>query len=66
MKLQVVYDNFEEIVMKSNADVMLEIYAPWCGHCKAGASCGWQAVIQKVFSASGACWIVLRSLTSFY
>ena len=26
---------FEEIVMDSTKDVMIELYAPWCGHCKA-------------------------------
>lgn len=27
-------DNWEEIVMSSKKDVMVEYYAPWCGHCK--------------------------------
>lgn len=27
-------DNFEEKVTASSGDVMLEFYAPWCGHCK--------------------------------
>ena len=26
--------NFSEEVLKSNKHVLLEIYAPWCGHCK--------------------------------
>eukprot|EP01067_Filipodium_phascolosomae_P009357 Filipodium_phascolosomae@DN833_c0_g2_i1.p1 len=30
----VVGKNFEEMVMKSDKDVLLEVYAPWCGHCK--------------------------------
>ncbi|XP_023522947.1 protein disulfide isomerase-like 1-4 isoform X3 [Cucurbita pepo subsp. pepo] len=31
----VVGDNFNEIVLDESKDVLLEIYAPWCGHCQA-------------------------------
>ncbi|PHJ14645.1 protein disulfide-isomerase-like, partial [Cystoisospora suis] len=30
----VVRDTFEDMVLKSDKDVLLEVYAPWCGHCK--------------------------------
>ncbi|CAN0898777.1 Protein disulfide isomerase-like 1-4 [Linum grandiflorum] len=30
----VVGDNFADIVLDESKDVLLEIYAPWCGHCQ--------------------------------
>jgi len=30
----VVGDNLEKVVFQPDKDVLLEIYAPWCGHCK--------------------------------
>ncbi|KAL9252462.1 disulfide isomerase-like 1-4-like protein [Drosera capensis] len=30
----VVGKNFDEIVLDESKDVLLEIYAPWCGHCQ--------------------------------
>ncbi|KAJ3679798.1 hypothetical protein LUZ60_016076 [Juncus effusus] len=30
----VVGNNFDEIVLDESKDVLLEVYAPWCGHCQ--------------------------------
>jgi len=30
----VVAKNFDEVVLNNDKDVLLEFYAPWCGHCK--------------------------------
>jgi len=32
--VEVVYDNFQSVVLDSDYDVVLEVYAPWCGHCR--------------------------------
>ena len=32
--MKVVGKNIDEMVMNSDADIFLKMYAPWCGHCK--------------------------------
>ncbi|GAA0141037.1 chaperone [Lithospermum erythrorhizon] len=39
-------DNFDQIVLDETKDVLVEFYAPWCGHCKSLAP-----IYEKVASA---------------
>ncbi|KAL2941141.1 putative protein disulfide-isomerase A6 [Bienertia sinuspersici] len=39
-------DNFEDVVMDKSKDVLVEFYAPWCGHCKSLAP-----IYEKVANA---------------
>ncbi|KAI3379819.1 hypothetical protein SNEBB_005420 [Seison nebaliae] len=38
--------NFEEVAMNKETTVMIEFYAPWCGHCKALAPI-WEQLAEK-------------------
>jgi len=43
----VVGKTFDEIVMDETKDVLIEFYAPWCGHCKSLAP-KWTELAEKV------------------
>ena len=30
----IVGNNFKDVVLNSEKEVLLKVYAPWCGHCK--------------------------------
>ncbi|KAI8898718.1 thioredoxin-like protein, partial [Globomyces pollinis-pini] len=45
--------NFDEIVLNSNKNVLVEFYAPWCGHCKSLAPI--YETVAKAFQTESDC-----------
>jgi protein disulfide-isomerase A1 len=47
----IVGKNFNEVVLDSTKDVLIELYAPWCGHCKQLAPI-YEAVAERLKDSS--------------
>lgn len=45
--VKIVGKNFDDVVMNSNADVFIKMYAPWCGHCKSMAP-AWEEFAESL------------------
>ena len=44
---KIVGKNWDELVMNSDADVFIKMYAPWCGHCKSMAP-AWEEFAESM------------------
>lgn len=52
--------NFDEIVNDDSKDVLVEFYAPWCGHCKSLAP-KYEELGEKVRGGLLACVTCVQS-----
>jgi len=48
----VVGKSFEDVVIKSEDEILMKFYAPWCGHCKALAPV-WEEVAEELKEVKG-------------
>lgn len=56
-------DTFDEIVNSPMKDVLVEFYAPWCGHCK-NLEPTYNQLGEKVLEISRLAWYVICPLLS--
>lgn len=57
----VVASNFDKIVLDETKDVLIEFYAPWCGHCKVGSNFQFHFIFINQFH-----FIYLNLITHIY
>mgnify|MGYP001792639942 FL=1 len=56
--------NFDEVVNDPDRDVLIEFYAPWCGHCK-NLEPKYKELAEKVCHTMNWSFPLLRNLVTF-
>ena len=60
-----VAENFDDLVNDETKDVLIEFYAPWCGHCKTLAP-KYDELAEKVTPYGQFILLYLRKLEGIY